>query len=529
MPITPDKKEFSQLMERPLSRRDFLRGLTAAALLGAGISACARPEESATATKIPTKTPNSEPSITPTLEEEAIPTPVRPDFKAGAGGEYSEEQKRLIESGTFAEQEKAFDNWINNYWGIAENRPFLPNSAELNFNYKFNFNDPQNALVILEATSRDYPEGSRTFYFPIKDGQFMTTPPEAKEGFTIPDGFGPLRLSGGENNYILVNIDQAWVRVDSNGLIRETLNLESREWESIEKDTVTWDTTELETSKGQNIEFSLAKTENDPGVEEVFAEMNIREVKLNDMKDANGEKLNPNVESQLVKSIEGFFYLTYKYQNNLEDLTFEDFLTNSAQNTILLPVWDKNKQKEVEIDVSLDQVKSFEMRYTSDTQEEARLQLLSKGLWPENNMTGYDFDPQTGKLTLFCEPKKPQQYTFSETSEELSAEKGLILTNIDLLYALSLLSKKAYVNNNGGFSKINTSDLRAITYELAAIAEVDTNSVGYTPPSYSQYYTIEQDSNENYVVVTNPLFPDVESARRAYMNSITPFIADCVK
>lgn len=527
MSINPDRKEETSLgLEKRFSRRKFLHGLAAAALLGAGISACAQPEESATATKIPTETPNSEPSITPALEEEAIPTPVRPDFKAGAGGEYSEEQKQLIEGGAFAEQEKAFDNWINNYWGIAENRPFLPNSAELNFSYKFNLNDPQNALVILEATSRDYPEGSRTFYFPIKDGQFMTTPPEAKEGFTIPDGFGPLRLSGGENNYILVNIDQAWVRVDSNGLIRETLNLESREWESIEKDTVTWDTTELETSKGQNIEFSLAKTENDPGVEEVFAEMNIREVKLNDMKDANGEKLNPNVESQLVKSIEGFFYLTYKYQNNLEDLTFEDFLTNSAQNTILLPVWDKNKQKEVEIDVSLDQVKSFEMRYTSDTQEEARLQLLSKGLWPDNTQQGYDFNPQTGKFTLFCVPKIAPQYEIHlEQGEKNSIQAGF-LSNIDFLYGLGYLPQKDFIRSQGGFSKVQNGEQIKPILSLATISSTNPNYIGYEPGNLEDFLVTDLNTGKT---TYNQKYPDQISAYKAYLNTVTIFTANSLR
>ena len=160
---------------------------------------------------------------------EASPTPERPDFNIGEGEEYSPEEKQLIERGAFAEQEMMLKSWVE-YWGLAQNRPFHPQSESMKYKYFFDKNDPGNALVVL-LPGNSY--GKRTFYLPIGNGRFMTVPPAPPEGvfIDIPDGFGPLEISGG-SEFNLANVGGNWVRVDSNNQIRQRINMETAQWQT---------------------------------------------------------------------------------------------------------------------------------------------------------------------------------------------------------------------------------------------------------------------------------------------------------
>src|SRR3989344_3010510 len=172
-------------------------------------------------------------------ELQSIPTPTRPAFSEGAGGQYKAEQIELIEQGIFSQQEEMLRRWIINYWGSpeAQNRPFLPEAVDMRFIYFFDRNNPENALVALQPGG-DY--GSRIFYLPIKDGQFMQVPPETpEEQFFIPPGFGPLEISGGEIQ--LGVVDGKWVRVNETGVVQENLNMDTAQWEEyINFETANW-------------------------------------------------------------------------------------------------------------------------------------------------------------------------------------------------------------------------------------------------------------------------------------------------
>ena len=172
------------------------------------------------------------PGVTVVDEEEtAVPTPSRPDLSQGAGGRYSDGQIKLIENGQFRGQEEVLSRWVKDYWGLAENRPFNPESVDLHYIYVFDNKNRARAGVLLQAGG-DY--AGRTFTIPIKDGQYMQTPPNPSGGeFDIPTGFGPLELSGGNEELVLGYRLGAWVRLDQAGNVAETLNLKTAQWEKV--------------------------------------------------------------------------------------------------------------------------------------------------------------------------------------------------------------------------------------------------------------------------------------------------------
>ena len=182
---------------------------------------------------------NGETQVNDTKSPDATVIPTRPDFSGGAGGQYSPEQVQLISESAFQQQETMLRNWIVKYWGSpeAQNRPFLPEAVDMRFIYFFDRNSPENALVALQPGG-DY--GSRIFYLPIKDGQFMQVPPETpEEQFFIPPGFGPLEISGGEIQ--LGVVDGKWVRVNETGVVQENLNMDTAQWEKfINFETAIW-------------------------------------------------------------------------------------------------------------------------------------------------------------------------------------------------------------------------------------------------------------------------------------------------
>jgi hypothetical protein len=183
----------------------------------------------------PTESAVEGPTIKPTQEahvptQTSIPTPERPSFEA-AGGSYTKEQIESIQNATFEKQEQQLTNWVRNYWGLAENRPFHPDSLELHYYYLFDENNPEKALVLLQAESEEYQ--GKVFGLPVRDGQFITTPPEVvDDSFSIPEGFGPLELSITDNGNQLVLVDGKISRVNREGKVVQRVN-EQGQWEEV--------------------------------------------------------------------------------------------------------------------------------------------------------------------------------------------------------------------------------------------------------------------------------------------------------
>lgn len=180
------------------------------------------PEElgqATTATQEATAT--AEPTATP------LPAPTRPD-EATAKQLYSPEQIQSITGGAFAEQEESLAAWWA-YWQRAIVRPF-PAETQPVFCYYWDENSKAGGVLIQPGGEYQ----SRSFYFPVTKDGYMTVPPEAKDGHTIPEGFGPLEVSGG--NYVLawrVNSlgEEGWVRLNKNGEIAEVINTETGQWQ----------------------------------------------------------------------------------------------------------------------------------------------------------------------------------------------------------------------------------------------------------------------------------------------------------
>jgi hypothetical protein len=169
-----------------------------------------------TATPIPT------PTATP------IPVPARPDESALEQA-YSDEQILTITNGDFQEQEEQLAEWWG-YWQQAVNHPFAFDSQPT---YLYYWDENGKAGAVLIQPGGTYL--SRSFYIPVSKDGFRFTPPTAEEGFTIPEGFGPLEVSGGEK-YVLAwrtnSLDEkGWVRLDENGEIAEIINKETGHWQ----------------------------------------------------------------------------------------------------------------------------------------------------------------------------------------------------------------------------------------------------------------------------------------------------------
>jgi hypothetical protein len=189
------------------------------------LSGCSHSQPTPTASftpEHPTTTPI--PTVTFTPTPAFLPTPHRP-----TSGPYSTDQMSRIESGFFSTQEDALRRWVE-YWGKSKEPPFNPSSVNLQYKYVFDSNDPTSTIagVLLENL-----ENGKTFYLPIKDGQFMLYPPEVTEDeigkFDIGVGFGPLELTRGE--YFLTYRSGEWVRADADGNIKEFLDMEEASWQ----------------------------------------------------------------------------------------------------------------------------------------------------------------------------------------------------------------------------------------------------------------------------------------------------------
>jgi len=171
----------------------------------------------------PTATINS--TVTPLH----ITPPVRPELNNPEGLTYTLQQIQSIESGIFNNQEELLATWWD-YWEKAENRPFQLNTKAI-YTYYWDKNGKAGGVLIRPGGIY----GSKSFYVPVIKNGYMSTPPEVEEGFTIPEGFGPLEVSGGDK-YVLgwrVNSlgQESWVRLDENGEIAEVINPETGQWQ----------------------------------------------------------------------------------------------------------------------------------------------------------------------------------------------------------------------------------------------------------------------------------------------------------
>lgn len=226
--VIPTTGQHEIFLNNRISRRVFI-GTSAVTIGGMILNACVplpinATEISSTVTSGQTSTETST-----TKEPTAVPTPTRPEELGGAGGSiYTPDQMDMISNGEFLNQENQYKQWLNNYWGRADNAPFNLKTKELHYVYLF---DANKAFVILKAGG-DY-EG-RTFALPIKDGVFMIAPPTTPKGnFNIPVGFGPLEVSGG--NYTLAYKNGGLVRIDNQENIVEKLNMQTAKWESYDE------------------------------------------------------------------------------------------------------------------------------------------------------------------------------------------------------------------------------------------------------------------------------------------------------
>lgn len=233
-----------QVVEAPVIKINYstrknpaIRVLGACGAMIVLLTACSRIPVStptaAEATKPPEKTslPTSFPPAEPTVTKEA--PQVTPTYVVeAAGGTYTEAQLALNSSESAIKQIEAQDRYLE-YWSKFMNRPFDPETVELK--RKFVYDDPNNStevLVLLEALG-EY--NGRTFTVPIgAGGQFAEYPPEVS-GDNIEPGFGPLELSGGADGQWLSVENGIPVRRNSAGEIVEKLNMETKQWEVVER------------------------------------------------------------------------------------------------------------------------------------------------------------------------------------------------------------------------------------------------------------------------------------------------------
>jgi hypothetical protein len=175
--------------------------------------------------------------VTPTAEIAETPTVARPEFKPGAGGAYTAEQQQLIESGALADKEAVILAWVK-YWGNATNTPLNPESwgRDIFYYYLFPMDQTELDKTMVGVVLLGDPYYGKTYFNPIKDGKFMTQPPTpTSDKYTIPEGFGPLEVSGGAEGLTLVNVGGQLVRVDSTGQIAETIDMATAQWVKAEK------------------------------------------------------------------------------------------------------------------------------------------------------------------------------------------------------------------------------------------------------------------------------------------------------
>ncbi|MBU2036481.1 hypothetical protein KKC36_03495 [Patescibacteria group bacterium] len=179
-------------------------------------------------------TETAEPTPVPTLFPKLKVTETSPN----AGGSYSEEQLTVIDSEGFKEKVSVINNWWS-YWGnAAENqRPFHPKSENVHIVPFFEEENPESYSLAIEAKMDD--GNWHTFLLPIdiSKSEFRQYPPvefgpngiPLKTGYDIPEGFGPLEVTGD----IKWTESFGWVRFDESGEMVEAINMETGQWEEM--------------------------------------------------------------------------------------------------------------------------------------------------------------------------------------------------------------------------------------------------------------------------------------------------------
>jgi len=197
------------------------------------LSACTQPEaaiQPATATQ----------EATATLEPTPVPTPF-PKLEvtenlSNAVGSYSEEQLAVMGSEDFEEKVDVINDWWL-YWAYSaeDQQPLLTGLTDINIVPFFDEENPESCSLAIEAKMDD---GEwHIFLLPIdtSKGEFRQYPPvefgsnglPLKDGYDIPEGFGPLDVTGN----IGWTESFGWVRFDESGEMVETLNMETAQWE----------------------------------------------------------------------------------------------------------------------------------------------------------------------------------------------------------------------------------------------------------------------------------------------------------
>jgi len=198
-----------------------------------------------------TEIPQFEPTITKTVPEQIVEetpdatstpeeieptnTPLPTSTWTEFGGEYSSGQIEIINGGALSQHAEKMSDW-EKWWGTADNRPFHPETTLLKRVPFFPKDDPENAnktIVVWQALGENYQ--GKLFYYPIdREGEkFLSSPPETAVD-TIPEGFGPLEISSGDEGLELANINGELVRIDPRTeKVVEKINFQTAQWEDI--------------------------------------------------------------------------------------------------------------------------------------------------------------------------------------------------------------------------------------------------------------------------------------------------------
>jgi hypothetical protein len=201
-------------MGEKISRRDFLRlaDLLTKALLLAACAPEGFSQPPTTASNLPPDVsgipviPNkTEPlPATSTVTPELIATPSRPEANIDAfGGSYPKELWEKIQAEGFAEQESRLQEFWR-YWSGAANPAVAPldKNEKMQFEYKFNPENPADAYVVVNVRDRGYQvevDGKQVtvdyFSVPFYQGKPVQTAPGQYVNGEIETGQGPLFLT----------------------------------------------------------------------------------------------------------------------------------------------------------------------------------------------------------------------------------------------------------------------------------------------------------------------------------------------
>jgi hypothetical protein len=167
-----------------------------------------------------------------TPEAKVTPTVIHLE---NAGGPYTAQQEALNNSDLANKDKDTLELWVNDYWTAPEfkNRPFEKNSKDLHIIFVYDdLQNPTEVKALLQATGGDYI--GRTFTVPFGANGLAEFPPKV-EGDYIREGYGPLELTAGNENWRLSVENGVFVRRDkSSNEVVERLDYVSRQWTEVE-------------------------------------------------------------------------------------------------------------------------------------------------------------------------------------------------------------------------------------------------------------------------------------------------------